>query len=155
DELVTAREDKLAHVLFSSAPQDVGLYDKPMARNAQLWTDEFDLLLDGPHATPADVHRAADVLRDRGMFGYRFITPAMRVGLYAIYWQLPLLAYLSDHRRSTRILAGPLGYLTAYPVDRQRLPQPMELFPRMLNRPLHKETVELFLQPAEAPTYAT
>jgi hypothetical protein len=155
DELVTAREDKLAHVLFSSSPQDVGLYDKPMARNSQLWTDEFDLLLDGPHATTADVHRAADVLREGGMFGYRFITPAMRAGQYEIYWQRPLVAYLSEHRRCVTVLDGPLGYVTAYPVDRHSLSKPMELFPRMLNRPLHAENVALFLQPAEAPTYVT
>ena len=30
-------------------PDDVGLYDKPMARNVQLWTHDFRLLLDGPH----------------------------------------------------------------------------------------------------------
>ena len=30
----------------------MGLYDKPMARNVQLWTDDYQLLLDGPHATP-------------------------------------------------------------------------------------------------------
>ena len=35
---LVAREDKLAHVLFSTAPEDLGLYGKPMARNAQIWT---------------------------------------------------------------------------------------------------------------------
>src|SRR5260370_8873846 len=55
DELaVGAKEDKLAHVLFSTDPHDLGLYGKPMARNAQIWTNDFRLLLDGPHAE-ADV----------------------------------------------------------------------------------------------------
>ena len=59
DELaaIAANEDKLAHVLFSAAPGDVGLYGKPMARNAQIWTDDFRLLLDGPRATAAELTR--------------------------------------------------------------------------------------------------
>ncbi len=51
DELaLMGREDKLLHVLFSTIPDDLGLYDKPMARNVQLWTHDFRLLLDGPRA---------------------------------------------------------------------------------------------------------
>ena len=81
DELaVTGREDRLAHVLFSSAPEDVGLYDKPMARNAQIWSQDFRLLLDGPNASPYDLARAANALREGGSFGYRFQFPAMRSG---------------------------------------------------------------------------
>ncbi len=41
-------EDKLVHVLFSTAEDDLGLYGKPMARNIQLWTKDHHLLLDGP-----------------------------------------------------------------------------------------------------------
>ena len=49
DELaLMGREDKVLHVLFSTIPDDLGLYDKPMARNVQLWTRDFQLLLDGP-----------------------------------------------------------------------------------------------------------
>ena len=35
---------------FYSAPrsQDIDLYHKPMARNVQLWTDEYHAILDGP-----------------------------------------------------------------------------------------------------------
>ena len=48
DELAgRGHEDKLAHVLFSTAGDDIGLYGKPMARNVQLWTIDFRLLLDG------------------------------------------------------------------------------------------------------------
>src|SRR5262249_34442300 len=59
DELaLLGREDKLLHVLFSSLPDDVGLYDKPMARNVQLWTEDGQLLLDGPRASPAEIKQA-------------------------------------------------------------------------------------------------
>src|SRR5262249_34790603 len=92
---VDAREDKLAHVLFSAAPDDVGLYRKPMARNAQLWTDDFRLLLDGPNADLARLDRAAEALRDGGLFGYRVQFPAMRVGRYEVYWHRPLIAHLA------------------------------------------------------------
>ena len=61
DELaVMAKEDKLAHVLFSTDPDDIGLYGKPMARNVQLWTHEYHVLLDGPRAS-----RGADRSRRR------------------------------------------------------------------------------------------
>ena len=40
--------------LFSTKPQDIGLYHKPMARNVQLWSHEFRPLLDGPTAKAAD-----------------------------------------------------------------------------------------------------
>jgi hypothetical protein len=65
DELAVAgSEDKVAHVLFSASPDDVGLYGKPMARNAQVWTRDFHLLLDGPHARRKDLERAAAALRE-------------------------------------------------------------------------------------------
>src|SRR5262249_62131523 len=45
DELaLMEREDKLLHVLFSTIPDDLGLYDKPLARHVQLWTADFRLL---------------------------------------------------------------------------------------------------------------
>src|SRR5262249_33955583 len=60
DELsVGANEDKLAHVLFSTQEDDMGLYGKPMARNVQLWDHHFQLLLDGPNASAENIRRAA------------------------------------------------------------------------------------------------
>src|SRR5438105_8365144 len=59
DELAqTEVEEKVSHVLVSSGPEDLGLYGKPMARNAQLWTHEYRRLLDGPHADPQELERA-------------------------------------------------------------------------------------------------
>src|SRR6202035_2071831 len=97
DELaVTTKEDKVAHVLFSEEADDLGLYGKPMARNAQLWTHDFRLLLDGPRATRAELRKAADELAEGGVFGYRFFYPPMQVGRYAVYWQRPLIAFPSS-----------------------------------------------------------
>ncbi len=116
DELgVADGEDRVAHVLFSTAPDDVGLYGKPMARNAQLWTHDCRLLLDGPHADAKALARAAAALREGGHFGYRFLFPAMQVGRHEIYWHRPLVAYLSARTAMPEVLAdAPLGYLTAY-----------------------------------------
>ena len=58
DELaLIGKEDKMLHVLFSTIPDDLMLYDKPMARNVQLWTENGHLLLDGPNATPEQIKK--------------------------------------------------------------------------------------------------
>ena len=64
DELaaVAANEDKLAHVLFSTAPDDLGLYGKPMARNAQIWTDDSTCSSTGPGPRRPQLKRAANRL---------------------------------------------------------------------------------------------
>jgi hypothetical protein len=148
DELaVTTREDKVARVLFSTLPDDLGLYDKPMARNAQLWSKDFDCLLDGPHAGNDDLVRAATALRAGGLFGYRFQYPAMRVGRHEIYWQRPLVAH-RDPRTDQATLHGdpPLGYLTAYDASNPDPATALELWPRLLRREPHVAAVELFQQ---------
>ena len=86
------REDKLVHVLFSTIPDDLGLYGKPMARNVQLWTHDFRLLLDGPRAAGADMKATLHTVEEGGVFGYRFVFPAMRVGRHEVYWHRPLVA---------------------------------------------------------------
>src|SRR5207253_7885843 len=77
DELaLLQREDKLLHVLFSSIPDDCGLYDKPMARNVQIWMPDGALLLDGPSAGPEEIKHALKTVEAGGVFGYRFVFPA-------------------------------------------------------------------------------
>ena len=56
----------MTHVLLSTAPDDISLYNKPMARNAQIWSHEYELLLDGPRATPGDFQHVADRLAAGG-----------------------------------------------------------------------------------------
>jgi hypothetical protein len=145
DELdVLDDEDKVAHVLFATAPDDLGLYDKPMARNAQVWTQDDRLLLDGPTASREDIKRAALHLADGGLFGYRFQFPAMRLGRHELYWHLPLAAYRRGRTNRAALLGGtPLGYITAYPADRPDPAHPVELWPRLLRREPHLMGLEL------------
>jgi hypothetical protein len=146
DELaIGGREEKLMHVLFSTAPDDLGLYDKPMARNVQLWTHDCHLLLDGPRASRAEILNALHTVKTTGgMFGYRFQFPAMRVGRHEIYWQRPLVAYLAEGGEPTVMRYAPAGYLTAYEADRPDLARPLELWPRFLRREEHLAAVQLF-----------
>src|SRR5262249_30329081 len=43
--------DKVSVALFSTDPVAVDLYDKPLARNAQIWNERYELVLDGWPAT--------------------------------------------------------------------------------------------------------
>ena len=129
------RDDLLLHTLFSSLPDDCGLYNKPMARNVQLWTTDFRLLLDGPSADRESLRNALRTVEAGGLFGYRFLYPAMRVGRHEVYWHRPLVAYLDSASGKTAVLLdAPLGYLTAYRADKPRLDRPVELWPRLLRR---------------------
>ena len=122
----------MAHVLFDTSESQMGLYGKPMARNAQLWTEDARLLLDGPRADRAGIARAADALAEGGLFGYRFQFPAMRVGDFEVYWHRPLVAYLSSpDERVTLVPGAPLGDLTGYRADLPDLARTIELWPRL------------------------
>ena len=116
DELgVADGEDRVAHVLFSTAADDLGLYGKPMARNAQIWTHDFHLLLDGPAADRQAIESAAAVVAQGGHFGYRFFFPPMHVGRHAVFWHRPLAACLGAASSLPEVVPhAPLGYLTAY-----------------------------------------
>jgi hypothetical protein len=138
-------EDKVAHVLFGTAPDQLGLYGKPMARNAQIWTHDHRLLLDGPNARREEIKRAALHLAEGGLFGYRFQFPAMRIGTHELYWHRPLVAYLSARAEEPTLISDPpLGYVTAYRTDKPDPAGPIELWPRLLNRPVHRTALDLF-----------
>ncbi len=145
DELeLTESADALAHVLFSTREDDVRLYGKPMARNAQIWSSDYRRLLDGPTATPADLEAAVGALNHGGQFGYRFQYPAMRVGHHEVYWQRPLAAFRDPQSgRATLLRDAPLGHLTAYDTRKPDLARPIELWPRPLARPAQLAAVEL------------
>jgi hypothetical protein len=137
DDLAMAGEEApLVHVLFSTTPDDVGLYGKPMARNVQIWTQRPELVLDGPRASAADIKRARQTVQAGGVFGYRFVFPAMRVGRHEVYWHRPLVAYRDASGQAAVLPDAPLGYLTAYDADKPRLDRPVELWPRVQRRPL-------------------
>jgi hypothetical protein len=142
---VLSGEDKLMHVIFSTAPDDLGLYGKPMARNVQIWTTDNRLVLDGPLATAGDIVQARHLLHRGGLFGYRFQFPAMRIGRHEIYWHRPLVAYRHPQTGKPAVLPdAPLGYLTAYSVDKPDLKKPIEFWPCVEQRPGHSAAVTLF-----------
>ena len=171
DELaLSQREDKLLHVLFSSIPDDLGLYDKPMARNVQMWTQDGELLLDGPSATPEQIKHAMRIAQAGGVFGYRFQNPAVRVGAHEVYWHRPLVAYhCPDVGKPVMLADTPLGYLTAYRggphgvesadracyhVSHAAAEHPVELWPRLHRRPLPLASLPLYHQSGRGPTTA-
>jgi hypothetical protein len=145
DELaLIGREDKLLHVLFSTLPNDLNLYDKPMARNVQLWTEDHHLLLDGPNATPEQLHAAMQTLGAGGLFGYRFHFPAMRVGRHEVYWHRPLIAYRTPAGEPVVLSdVSQHGYLTAYDAEHPNLEHPVELWPRIQAHPVAVAALKL------------
>ncbi len=146
DELaMTGEEDKVVHVLFSANPDELELYGKPMARNAQVWTSEPRLLLDGPYASAAEIERALHRVREGGLFGYRFQYPAMTVGRHEVYWHRPLVAYADPRSGKSVVLPnGPLGYLTAYDAEKPDPAAPIELWPRLLQREPHLTAIGIY-----------
>jgi len=107
-----------------------------MARNVQLWTEDHRLLLDGPNATPEQIKQAMRTVEAGGLFGYRFLFPAMRVGRHEVYWHRPLVAYRGPSGEPVILPDALPGYLTAYDAARPDLARPVELWPRFRRRPL-------------------
>jgi hypothetical protein len=147
--------DEVTVALFSSDPDDLGLYGKPMARNAQIWTKDYELLLDGPRADKKALEHAARVTDAGGRFGYRFLFPAMRAGVRELFWHLPLVAKCGavEHAPGGRTDANgartevwggraPLGYVSADAVGASA-PR-IVLAPRVLARDGHVEAATLF-----------
>jgi hypothetical protein len=127
--------DKVAQVFFSSSLESIGLYNKPMARTGQLWSENGNLLLDGPIASRTEIERAAASLVEGGIFRYRFQFPPMLVGLHEVYWHRPLVAFRWHRSGQVQLLSdAPQGILTAYRTDRSDFAHPIELFPRLLAR---------------------
>ncbi|HQR06106.1 MAG TPA: M28 family peptidase [Gemmatales bacterium] len=128
------KESSLLNVWFSTVPEDMGLYGKPMARNVQIWNQDAELLLDGPHASPSAIRKAMRTVQAGGVFGYRFLFPAMQVGRHEVYWHRPLVAYRNSEGKATVLPDAPLGYLTAYDAAKPKLNRAVELWPRMQKR---------------------
>lgn len=136
DELVQGGiEDTIGRTLFATDLDTLGLYNKPMARNSQLWTMDSQLLLDGPNATYDDLNKAALTVARGGSFHYRFQFPPMRSGPCEIYWQLPLCAFYSISTDKMEMLERPLtGYCSAYDVEKTDLSNSVEIWPNILRR---------------------
>jgi hypothetical protein len=148
DELaINPRLEKIARVLFSTDLEVMGLYDKPMARNCQLWTRDFELLLDGPNATGDELKKAEAAILAGGLFGYRFQFPAAQVGCHEVYWHRPVCAYVSGSGEIRLLPDSPLGVLTAYEKGSRDLNSPVELWPRLQKRPLYSSALFDFHNP--------
>jgi hypothetical protein len=129
--------DPVTVALFSTNPDDLGLYGKPMAKNVQIWTQDYELILDGPRAHRDELERASDLLDRGGRYGYRFYFPPMRAGTRELFWHLPLVARFSPDGSTSELYADepPLGYVTAERADAPSL----RLAPKLLRRPGHTE----------------
>jgi hypothetical protein len=126
---------KLVNILFSTEPATIGLYDKPLARNSQIWDHEFHLVLDGPVADRKQILDAERIILDGGLFGYRIFYPPMKVGIHDIYWHRPLIAFLPEKSDKPVIIPKMLtGYFTGYRNNDPEMKEPVELWPRFLNR---------------------
>jgi hypothetical protein len=139
--------DAASVALFSCRPDDLNLYGKPMARNAQVWRDDYRLLLDGPRATVLEIERAAATALKGGRFGYRLYYPPMRAGRREIFWLRPLVAKINAGASEPVLLEGrdaPLGYVVAEHLPEDSYLPRVTLTPRFLARPGHHEAATLF-----------
>jgi len=129
DATAFAREDHIHTVLFSTHPDDVGLYGKPMARNAQIWSSDFRSVLHGPTADGNAIRQAIAAMEQGGSFGYRLFYPPMQAGRFAVFWDKPLIMFRNEDGQP-RLIDSPLqGSLAA--VDATHMAdQDIELWPR-------------------------
>jgi hypothetical protein len=136
---------KIAKALFSTDAEAMGLYDKPLARNSQIWNHKFELLLNGPEADHKKIYEVEKIILGGGLFGYRFFYPPMRVGVHNVYLHRPLVAFLPVHSDKIEILPETLpGYLTGYHENDADMSHPVELWPRMLRRDLYLSALKDF-----------
>lgn len=112
DDVAAGFDDRVADVLFATDAGKLGLYDKPMARNAQVWTDRYRLVLDGPRANRERIAEAARAVAGGGHFGYRFQWPPMRVGRREVIWHRPL-AFIAGDGEPARVVDCGTGVLIA------------------------------------------
>jgi hypothetical protein len=126
---------RLIKALFSTEPDAMGLYDKPLACNSQLWNNKFELLLDGPVAGKKKILEVEKTISEGGLFGYRFFFPPMLVGEHEIYLHRPLVAFVAKESEKVEIRTELLyGYVTGYHNSDKAMSDPVELWPRMLKR---------------------
>jgi hypothetical protein len=136
---------KLIKALFSTEPDAMGLYDKPMACNSQIWTRNFDLLLNGPKAGRRKIMEVEKIISAGGLFGYRFFFPPMRAGVFDVYLHRPLVAFLPLKSDKIKIKTESLfGFLAGYHTDDKDLSDPVELWPRMQKRDLYLSALHDF-----------
>src|SRR5207245_2919167 len=129
-------------------------------------------------ARPEQIKHAMHVAQAGGVFGYRFLYPALRVGTHEVYWHRPLAAYYDPEADKPAVLPdAPLGYLTAYATSPEAhqggdhdgaelafrsefrvahtvVERPVELWPRLHRRPLMLATMPLYHHAGKGPIIA-
>jgi hypothetical protein len=136
DALLKSTEvDPVIQTLFSTSLAALDLYNKPMARNCQLFTEDFELLLDGPRAGRKEIGVAGLKIIEGGLFRYRFYFPAMNAGLHEVWWHRPLAACI-DRKSGKPEIAPDLitGYMTGYTAEKPDPSDAVELWPRFHRR---------------------
>ncbi|MFZ2656077.1 MAG: M28 family peptidase, partial [Victivallales bacterium] len=133
----TDEDIKTLQCLFSNNPEIIGLYGKPLARNSRIFTEDGELVLDGPTASRQNVLDAAGKVFKGGLFEYMFCYPPMRCGGHEVFWQRPLVG----HCRMKDGILSPVfnfdsfnGYLAAYQAEKPDLGKPIELIPEFNRR---------------------
>jgi hypothetical protein len=140
-----AHKIRLIKALFSTEPDAMGLYNKPLACNSQLWNHNFDLLLNGPVADKKKISAIEKTFVKGGLFGYRLFFPPMRVGEHEIYLHRPLVAFLKEQSEEVEIRSESLfGYLACYHDSDSEMSEPVELWPRMERRELYLSALHDF-----------
>ncbi len=136
--IMSKKIDPVIDTLFGTSLKSLDLYNKPMARNSQIFNESLDLLLDGPAADRKQIGEAILKIMEGGNFRYRFYFPPMRAGLHELTWHRPLLACISHQTGEPEIAPDLLtGYLTGYRADNPDPGNAVELWPRFNNRELH------------------
>jgi hypothetical protein len=140
-----AHKIRLIKALFSTEPDAMGLYNKPLASNSQLWNNKFELLLNGPKANRRKIMEVEKIFLKGGLFGYRFFYPPMRVGEHEMYLHRPLVAFLRMQSEKAEIRSESLfGYFAGYHDLDNDMSHPVELWPRMLRRELYLSALHDF-----------
>jgi len=128
--------DKVSVALFATDPVAIDLYNKPLARNSQVWDEHYHLVLDGPRASKEQILHAAALVDKGGRFGYRMYYPPMRAGVRELFWHVPVVA-ASGRGRLRDALPGDVTAELAGA-------QPLVLSPHFLQRPAHVLVARLF-----------
>lgn len=137
---------KIAKALFSTDTDSLGLYDKPLARNCQIWDHKFDLLLNGPKADRKKIYDTEKIILGGGLFGYRFFYPPMRTGIHSIYWHRPLVAWQKAGSEEVEIITDfPTGYIACYSDKDHKMESPVELWPRVQRREVYLSALRDFV----------
>jgi Peptidase family M28 len=136
---------RIAKALFSTESEHLGLYDKPLARNCQIYDHNFNLVLDGPRAGRKKIYEAEKKILGGGLFGYRFFYPPMKTGHYSIYWHRPLVAWMKAGTGEIEIISDfPAGFITCYHDTDTAMQKPVELWPRIQRREIYLSALSDF-----------